>query len=244
MSRAAPRRPNRYRVEVLEAFRVLRHERAVHLRPSAQRLVAGLAVLGPMARESLSARLWPDHHRDRALGNVRTVLWRLRTDAAGLIREDPSLCVLDAVVDLDVIRDWAAGAPDRPVGACDVPPPAVASELLPHWDEEWLVDAREELRMLRLRALEACGQRLLGADAFADAATCGRIALRIDPLRETSVRLLVQVHLREGNQVEALRQYRRYCDLLAQEMGRGVAPSSALTELVAEVFRPGVRPTR
>lgn len=241
MAHAARRGSARYSLEVLGGFRLLRGNRPVHLRPSAQRPVAGLAVLGPTTREAMAARLWPDHPRERAHGNVRTALWRVRADAPGLVREDPSFCALDnADVDIAGVRDWSAELSRQPCTAAPRPPSTIAADLLPHWDEEWLVDAREEFRMLRLRALETCGEQLLAAGAFDDAARCGRIALRIDPLRETSVRLLVEVYLREGNQVEALRQYRRYCDLLVDEIGSGVAPAPPLTELVAAVFRPGL----
>ena len=57
-------------------------------------------------------------------------------------------------------------------------------------------------------------------------------AVAADPLRETGFRFVVQIHLEEGNLVEALRQYRTYADRLQQEIG--AQPSSQLRQLIAD----------
>jgi hypothetical protein len=57
-----------------------------------------------------------------------------------------------------------------------------------------------------------------------------------DPLRESAQRLLVRVHLNEGNVAEAFRQYGAYADLLHRELG--AAPSRVMTDLL-EPYRCG-----
>ena len=44
-------------------------------------------------------------------------------------------------------------------------------------------------------------------------------AVRLDPLRESANRLLIDVHLRDGNGTDALRQFHAYSSLLRSETG-------------------------
>jgi Bacterial transcriptional activator domain len=64
------------------------------------------------------------------------------------------------------------------------PPDSVALELLPGWVDTWLMEAREELRLLQLHALEACAQRLLLGGRVGEAASAALTAVGIDPFRE------------------------------------------------------------
>ena len=103
-------------VQVLGTLRVkCKNGRDIALRPSAERLVALLAVLGPHARTDAALILWPDMPRERALSNLRTVLWRARQDASGLVIEQGDDCRLGRVsVDLEDVLSWArqpSGAP-------------------------------------------------------------------------------------------------------------------------------------
>jgi DNA-binding SARP family transcriptional activator len=54
----------------------------------------------------------------------------------------------------------------------------------------------------------------------------------IDPLRESSHRQLIRIHVAEGNYSEALRQYRSYEQLIHTELG--LAPSPLLVSLVSK----------
>ncbi len=54
-----------------------------------------------------------------------------------------------------------------------------------------------------------------------------QVALQVvafEPLRESAHRLVIQVHLAEGNRSEAVRQYRFCCALLDAELGVGPSP--------------------
>ena len=61
-------------------------------------------------------------------------------------------------------------------------------------------------------------------ERFCDALQVGLAAVRAEPLRESAHRLLVRVHLREGNVAEAIRQYRSYADLLRRELHATPSP--------------------
>ena len=62
-------------------------------------------------------------------------------------------------------------------------------------------------------------------------------ALRSDPLRESTRRLLVRIHLAEGNVDAALHQVDSRRRLLQTEVG--VRPSPALVDFVAPFLHPG-----
>jgi DNA-binding SARP family transcriptional activator len=103
-------------------------------------------------------------------------------------------------------------------------------DLLADWDDDWVVVERERLRQLRLHSLEFLSQRLASVGRYVDAIEVALAALRIEPLRESAHRALISVHLAEGNPSEALRQYRRFRELLRAELG--LEPSPLIKELV------------
>lgn len=223
-------------VTVLGSFGVRCGSGAVEMRPSSRKLVALLAVRGPLQRESAAGLLYPDLPAGRASGNIRTVLWRLREDADGLLAEEGNQMHLsNARVDLADVRAWCdrslQGAADD---ACLVP--RATAVLLPGWSDPWLTEPREELCMSQILALEANAQGQLMAGHFGAASRFALAAVGMDPLRESAVRLLVDIHLREGNTVEAVRRYRRFQQLLWLELE--AVPGPALNSLVAPVL-PG-----
>jgi DNA-binding SARP family transcriptional activator len=73
-------------------------------------------------------------------------------------------------------------------------------------------------------------QVLIQRDRLAAAIDLGLRAVAMEPLRESSHRLVIRAHLREGNRAEALRQYEACSRLLHDELG--VAPSPQMTSLL------------
>jgi hypothetical protein len=71
----------------------------------------------------------------------------------------------------------------------------------------------EDWRQLRLHALEALAGRLAAS-----------AAVRAEPLRESAHAALIQVHLAEDNQSEALREFTRYRTPLHAELGLEPTP--------------------
>jgi DNA-binding SARP family transcriptional activator len=156
----------------------------------------------------------------------------LRADVPNLVViEGDELRLGDLTCDLDVVRDWARRTV---VGEQPWPLPEHASaELLPSWSEEWLIEPREELRLLQLHALELAAQRFLMSGRLAEACSAALSAVMMDPFRESATRLLIEIHIREGNALDALRRYHRYRELLEREVG--VDPSPAVMALVASL---------
>jgi DNA-binding SARP family transcriptional activator len=194
---------------------------AVSLPSSAQRLVALLALRGRCGRSRLAGALWPDTTESRAMGCLRTAIWRVNQVAPGLVTSSPGAAALDADADVDVrhlIDSSQAllaghGAPgERTVAPQD-------GDLLPDWEDEWLEADRERLRQLRLHVLEAQAERLLNESAFGLALEWALAAVRAEPLRESAHRAVIRIHLAEGNLTEARRSYSQCVELFARELG-------------------------
>ena len=115
----------------------------------------------------------------------------------------------------------------------DVPSDLLAADLLPGWDEDWLLIDRERHRQLRLHALEALSTQLTDTGEFAMAIQAALAAIAIEPLGESATLALIRASLAEGNRTEALRQFSLFRRLLAAETG--LRPSEQLEELIGSI---------
>jgi DNA-binding SARP family transcriptional activator len=208
----------------------------------AQRLLALLAVReGGVQRVSAAERLWPDSSPSRAAGNLRSALWRSRRIAEIPVVEcvGPRLRLSPSVrVDLwDVrrqIHEFLEGKPllgDRN-GRCLVT--ALSQELLPDWNDDWLVLERDRWDQMRLHALEGVAKRLLSGEQYLDALQTALAAVAVEPIREAAHRIVIEIHLAEGNAGCALQHYQRFRAQLQRELG--VAPSPRMTRLANAIL--------
>ncbi len=232
---------------LLDGFRLL-HAGVPALMPRGlQRIVALVGLRPGASRSQLAGLLWPDVPEERALSSLRTGLWRLRRQLrCPMLIVGDTVCLAPSVeVDVDHlvrtvtwIRDggdprWASGV--LAIGRHD---------LLPGWYDEWVLLERERLRQLRLHALEQIGRAYLRAGQHGDALQAALEAMRAEPLRETPHRLIVQVHLAEGNVYEAMHAYYRYRDLMLRELR--LEPSTEMRALLDHILPPmaGTAPGR
>ena len=81
-----------------------------------------------------------------------------------------------------------------------------------------------------MHALEALAGHLITVDRCGEAVGAAGAAVRAEPLRESARAALIHVHLADGNQGEAVREFTRYRTLLATELG--LAPTPRLHGLV------------
>jgi SARP family transcriptional regulator, regulator of embCAB operon len=211
---------------------------------ASQRLVAFLALHGGMVRRTaIAGSLWPDASEDHACCNLRQALARLqRTARQALATSKLELGLADEVrVDLRHARALAGRLldPAVPPEQSDLNPAAVgilSTELLPDWDDDWVLLEAEDWRQLRLHALEALAGRLAAAGRCGEAAGAAGAAVRADPLRESARASLIQVHLAEGNQSEAVREFARYQALLHVDLG--LEPTPRLRHLIDSLHSP------
>ena len=144
----------------------------VYLPQACQRLLALVALRGPIVRESVSSLLWPGAPRARAAGNLRSVLWRLDTRAAQLLRTHRDRLALShaSTVDVDQLVEAADAVADASVD--DEIRRSVRDrllrqeELLPDWFDDWVLLERERLARLRLRALQELSAVLVSRGRF------------------------------------------------------------------------------
>jgi DNA-binding SARP family transcriptional activator len=201
-----------------------------------KRLLAFIALRRQrVERRHAAGLLWPVGSDERAAGNLRSALWRLRgADVDLLVVDKWSLRLRDDVaVDVDLLSGWAArliGGTMRPDELTITPSWAEALELLPGWYDDWVLLERERLRQRVLHGLEALSRHLVTAGRFAEAVEAAMVAVAVEPLRESAQRALVTAHLAEGNRVEGRRCFEVYRQILRRDLGAEPAPD--LTALV------------
>ena len=205
-----------------------------------QRMLAFLAVGGAaQPRATVAGALWGDVSQRRAQANLRNAVWRLRQLSDRVLHGGRDVIALAGGVALD-LRDAQRRAhallhdDDAAVDLAGID--LLDDDLLPTWDEPWLLIERERQRQLRMHALERLSASLLRANRYPQAITAALAAVRAEPLRESSQRALIAAHLAEGNIIEAVRQLDAYRSLLRVELG--IAPSQPLESMVAAALGP------
>jgi DNA-binding SARP family transcriptional activator len=225
---------SRLTLGLLGGFRLCRNSEVLTLSLVDQRLVAFLAVHNrPLQRSFVAGNLWIESREERASGNLRTALWRLRHVDPRLVEASRNHLALSSDVAIDLHESIArARNVLRDDGEIlgDDESMRLAGDLLPDWYDDWVLIERERFRQLRLHALEALCAAFLDAGAHGLAVEAGLACVAADPLRESAHRALIKVHIAEGNPAEAIRQYRLYRRLVADELG--LRPSVELQHLV------------
>jgi DNA-binding SARP family transcriptional activator len=218
---------SRTSVRLLGCFQLSVGSKVAHLPLQAQRVVAYLAVSDrPTARQKLAERLWPYNSERRAHANLRTALWRVRQKDPNSVETDRELVQLDR----DVLVDY------RAISAADMRTPSVPflnldsdivahlrNDLLPGWDEEWLMIERERACQLRMRLLESVSRNYLSDGNTSAAIDAAYASIEIEPLRESAHLALIEAHVVDGNLAEAAHQATRLADLVQHELG--ISPS-------------------
>lgn len=223
-------------VRLLDGFELLVGDQPVPIIPSSQRLLAYLALHdGPVTRTALAATLWPTSPDRRAAACLRSALWRLVKPPHALIETQRETLRIGPAVEVDVtavrrfVADLAVTAPDVPMSVT-----SLSADLLPGWTDHWVVAERDWFRQVCLRALEMLSQRFRVRGDHFRAHETAVAAVRVDPLRESAHRRLIELHLADGNPAAALRQFTSYRSLLHTELG--LSPSPEIRRLVQSVF--------
>jgi DNA-binding SARP family transcriptional activator len=131
---------------------------------------------------------------------------------------------------------------DCPPG--DFDPTWLSNDLLPGWYEEWVLTERDRFSQLRLHTLEAMARRLTAQGRYGLAIETAMIAIDIDPLRESSHRLVAAANMAQGNHPAALAGYERYREMLFRDTG--MKPSAKFQPVVDKLLRcePEINPIR
>ncbi|HUW17576.1 MAG TPA: BTAD domain-containing putative transcriptional regulator [Actinomycetes bacterium] len=218
-----------------DEFQLVINGREVALPHSVERVVAYVGLSAqPVHRMKLAGALWPDVAEVQAARSLRTALWRLQRSRVPIVDVQEDRVALQPVVRVDAIelfdlcRELLNDRAAEGLGWVSVL--IDSTELLPDWDDEWVVADRERYRMLRLQTLEFAAERLIARAEYGRAMEAALAANISDPLRESARRLVIRVHLAEGNMASALGAYEDYRSLLDREIG--VEPSTAMQRLI------------
>ena len=233
------------RLSLVRSFELRSGDDIVPVAPSAQRLVAFVALQDRAVRRlHASGVLWGDASEQHAASSLRSALWRTPSpDGRPLIEATTTHLRLNPAVEVDfrqivsrAVSILDTGADDGAGGPVLVPRAQLGAQvrlfggdLLPDWYEDWVLVERERFRQLRLHALEAICQHLTDIGRYALALEAGLAAVACEPLRESAQRQVIRTHIMEGNVTEALRQYSGYARLLAEELG--ARPSASMDRL-------------
>ncbi|MEV0284773.1 hypothetical protein AB0H36_11715 [Kribbella sp. NPDC050820] len=110
-----------------------------------KRLLAFIALHeGRVDRRLVAGTLWPLGDDDRAAGNLRSSLWRLKGAGIDVLRADKCALWLDPTtsVDISTIDNWAQRVIEGHASAEELRLPrwgGDALDLLPGWYDDWVI---------------------------------------------------------------------------------------------------------
>jgi len=218
------------RLELLGGFRLIAAgDREIAVSGKKNRALLAILALAPgcsASREAIAGLLWSDRGEQQARNSLRQNLLALRSDLESL---DPSPLVLqDDLVKLELTRisidvldffSWRANG-DLATAAALFKGPLFAGLSLPdNAFEDWLREQRDAINGSAIALLE----QLAGPQGGVARIVNAKRLVALDPLRETSHRLLMAAYAAAGERGLALKQYEICRDLLKQELG--VAPA-------------------
>jgi DNA-binding SARP family transcriptional activator len=206
-------------------------------------------------RATLSNLIWADHTDHRSRANLNTALWRINRALKTLGTDDLRLHINGTQLKLSVaprvfidvvaleasVRQAAELCKD---GHKVSLPPGIGRTLvdvltddcegfLEGWSSEWVLIERERFFNLQIRGLAFLMQDLAESRRIEEALEYGRRILRMDPMRECVQRQVMWLHVLNGHQGNAIRQYLDYARTLQTELGVSPMPETrALYEFI------------
>ena len=184
-------------------------------------------------RAKLVDLFWPELATDQARAAFSTALWRLRRvlDTEKDRREVKIVAtphelklelVDDSIVDAhrfqSMITDgFGSGDLAHNLAALDRAVELYTGPFLDGDDDDWILEQRERLHCLYVRALTALMLWLSEQDRYEDALACGRRILSADPMRETIQRCVMLLYVLNGQRREAIRQFERCVRILRND---------------------------
>jgi len=188
-------------------------EEVTALPEGGKRLVALTALNGGrVERRQAAGVLWPIGDDVRAVGNLRSALWRLRAAGLEVLGADKHRVWIrpEIETDADLLSRWAArlidGGPARPP-IDEAYWRHCRPGLLPGWHDDWVAPHRERLRQRVLHAMEALAVRLTAARDLDRALAVAREVTTAEPLRESAHRILAAALRSGGRLAEAQAAY-------------------------------------
>jgi DNA-binding SARP family transcriptional activator len=192
---------------------------AIDLEPKDALLLAYLAIEGPTPRGRLASLLWPDVDDERARGNLRQRLLRLkRTTGVELVTGNPLAQLAPGIEhDLTDTRELLSSIePHQAAGLA-----------------EWLEAQRSRRHRSHADWLDAACTQAEAEGDLAAALEHANALVQLDPLSEHAHRRVMKLHYLRGDTAAAMAAYERCRQTLKRELN--AAPSKE-----TEALRAGV----
>jgi len=245
-------------VSLFGGFQLRRGSRSVPPMPSraARSLFAYLAVDRGTRhpRERLAALFWPDLPPSRARRRLSHTLWQVQdalhelegdaeylevsTDTLAFAPEVPCTVDVEAFeAGLEHARSRRGASTQRVRDLTDLEATVelYRGEFLAGHTDDWVAEVQERLHQSYVEALGWLVGLAKSHGAFDDALVYARRLTNEDPLREDGHREVMRLSVLLGRANDAVRQYERCRDVLAEELG--TAPSAATDELFTRIER-------
>jgi DNA-binding SARP family transcriptional activator/tetratricopeptide (TPR) repeat protein len=215
--------------------------------PASRRVRALLGWLavhpGRHPRSRLAGQFWPDVLDASARASLRSAIWALRSalgpDFGSYLvtdRETVTLAADGLSVDLQEVRRLIAqGQPRAALDLC-------RGDLLQELDDDWVIEAREELGRDIAAALRDLMDQATAADDLAAAAGWARRRAALCPLDESAGADLIGALVRAGDAPAALEALEKLQERLDSELG--IMVSGETMALVSQLRRTASRPAQ
>ena len=192
---------------------------AGELEPKDALLLAYLAIEGPTPRARLAALLWPDAGDERARGNLRQRLLRLKKSAGVELVTGSALAQLAAGIGHDLAdgHEVLEAIGDEEAGGL----------------ADWLDAQRQRRRRRRADALTTQADEAEARGDLRGALERAHAVVGLDALSEEAHRRAMRLHYLAGDTAAALAAYDRCVLQLRAELG--VAPSAETRRLKAQI---------
>ena len=189
-----------------------------------------------IAEDAVIEQFWPDCDPRRGRSNLCSAIWRVRKaigrEGFSLIERssfgetglsDQAALQLDIEAFESTMMEALGQADGHAVPALGQGLEIYRGDLMPGWYDDWVLAERERLQGLYVGGLIRLMNHQAEQNLFDAGIATGRKILRIEPMRETVHRRLIELHLENGQPAAAHGQYHECVRLLRDELG--VAPS-------------------
>jgi DNA-binding SARP family transcriptional activator len=128
---------------------------------------------------------------------------------------------LDPAVRVDLREAQAAAHRVLDCGRVDpeLAMPLLSARLLPDWGDQWVLLEQQRVQQMHAQCLEILGYQLLDEQRYVHAMQAAVAACRMEPLRESARRAVVDVLVAEGNGLLASQVQKAFRELLQAELG-------------------------
>src|SRR3954452_13949733 len=149
-------------LRLIGPFQARRQGHVLVVPHSVARLLAMLSLVGPMSRLHAGEQLWCDTDQPHASANLRAALGRRNAIDDGFIEVSGDVLSIGDEVGIDVeeVLTWVNTTIYGTSTQAAAPPSSTGREVLSGWEEPWLSDPRERVRLLQSQALETAAERL------------------------------------------------------------------------------------